>query len=398
MNKKDNNNDNTSSKKALKRPVSAPSTRSKSQKEGGSGNNSSNKVTNNEMGSRVGALEIQVVFKDAKGSLHTALIHSKLQSKTWPTKNKIADDFKSFIQYQKKAGIISSYANNLLGAYDFLLIDDNDSPKKDSLPVVETEPVKEQVQTCPMFETCTRCCRAITTDTANTIIETMPSAISSVNTLFWCCDTSAFAHIPDYSNGDYVAVEIRNVDKKKSIESTYVLGRVIASHRDGSYSIKYKQMLWGTQTDGYALLSSSVLDKEYMLDSHEDNNDNNGYVDIILRQHLQDMYIKKGKSDTRFHDEFVIRYINGDDVKCVYNNDTTTTTTTPTATTTSTNTPKITTSSSGYYDINNKVETFSSKYQNILNIHDDNTSSKKKKVINKTPIEEESYKFSFAQN
>ena len=383
-----------SNKKILKRPASAPSTKSKA-------NVNMNNITkdsniNNDVGSRVGALEIQVVFKDSKGVLHAKVIHSKLKSMTWPSKNKIIDNFKSFIQQQKRTGTISSYANDYLGSYDFLLLDDNDSPKKEQAVAEIAPPLKEQVQTCPLFENCTRGCRATTNDTADSIIEAMTSAVSSVNKIVWLSDTSAYAHNPDYANGDYVAVEIRQDDEKKTIEG-YIMGRVIASHRDGSYSIKYKKMLWGkVSSDSYPLLSSSVLQECYLMDTNEDNNDNNGHIDLIFRRDLQDMYIKKGQKDTKYHDDLVIRYINEHDIQRVYQSDTDTVLNIDT-----TNNTKVTTNDSGFYDVNDKVETFSSKYQNILNINDDNNSNRKKKkdtISSKINIEQEAYSFSFASH
>ena len=397
-NNNNSNNDNNSKsipscKKAPKRPMSAPSLKTKGHHENSDKINiKTNDVsTNNDMGSRVGALEVQVVFKDANGLLHAKVIHSKLQSMTWPSKNKLADSFRSFVQHHKKTGTISSYANDYLGAYDFLL-DDNDSPKKDqAASVVDIVPIKEQVQTCPNFSNCTRGCRATTTDNADNIIASITSALSPVNTIVWCCDTSTHAHNPDYANGEYVAVEIRLPDNKTV---GYIIGRVIASHRDGSFSVKYKRMLWGTQpSEGYALLSSSILEVGYMMGSNEDNNDDSGYVVIAFRQHLQDLYIKKGQEDSTFHDELVIRYFNDNEIKSVYHSDK------DTASNVDSNTKPIR-NNSGFYDIATKVETFTKKYQNIIESYDNNKANSKNKIVtnnSKIAIEEEAYKFSFAQ-
>jgi hypothetical protein len=124
---------------------------------------------------------------------------------------------------------------------------------------------------------------------------------------------------------------------------------------------------------------------------NEDNNDI-GYEVIVLRQHLQDLYIKKGQQNAIFHDNLVIRYINDNEIKSIYRSDNTTLIDSNT---------KITSNTSGFYDVSTKVETFTSKYQNILENYDDNTISSSKKKISsnqdKIAIEEEAYKFSFVQ-
>jgi len=382
----DNNSNNKTISKSntpsLKRPVSAPSLRSKDEAKNDAihNNNSINNCNSTIPGSRLGALEIQIAYKDSTGKMHLKVIHSKLQSLTWPIKAKLIENFKIFIQEYKNSGIITSYSNNFLGMYDFLLIDDSDTPKKDQIQTdTPTETIKDQIQTCPMFDKCNRGCRAITSDTSDSIITNMPASFAVSNSITWLADTSsfAFAHNQDYTNGDIVAVEISKMDKKKNIEG-YMIAQIIACHRDSSYTVRYKRNLWGRQFEEYAIISSKILDDGYINDSKEDSNDTNTYEGNVPREKLHDLYLKKGDVDKSIPEDYIIRYINETEIMEINKDNS-----------------DATNTHNNNNNNNAKIETFSSKYKHILELYEDNIVKQKKNIEKKYSVEDMAYNFSF---